>query len=730
MDALTEPLIGFKRHLRVETGADGTVYLISARGSTALSGEDVKVLAPFLDGTHTLPEIVTKTSPALTSGQVGSMIGRLAACDLVGRHEPADEPETAAFWDLAGATPPASATVAVIALAGLDPLPMIEACASAGLEVRAAAVADVVLVCCEDYLDPALAEVDARMRAEGRRWLLVKLDGPDLWIGPVFQPGGDGPCWACLATRLRGQRRAEARLWREIGGEGGLRPPSASLPSVRAIGVHVVALEAAKAVARSSTQLDGIWTLNTLTLEAAHHPVQRRAQCSECGDPGLTAERMLRPVVTRSRPKAETAANGHRSMTAEQMWRRHRHLADPVTGIMEGVTRDPRSPDFLPCYRSGPNLAYAGGSLRQSSSGKGRTELEAKVGALCEAVERYCGALHGDEARIRGRYDQLGAEAVHPDACQLFHPRQYRDRRRWNAANLPFQHVPEPFDEGEVLDWTPLWSLTTGQRRLLPTDLLFFRGGGSHPAFRANSNGNAAGSSREDAIVQGFLELVERDAVAVWWYNRTSQPAVDLDSMDDPWISELNARYAKLNRRLWMIDVSHDLGIPVMAAISCRTDKLAQDIMLGFGAHFDPRVAARRALTELGQLLPAALDEGAADAQLRLWWQTATTTNQPYLLPDPGLVRRVEDYSYTPRADLGADVAAIRELADAAGLEVLVLDQTRADVGVPVVKVVVPGLRHFWARFAPGRLYDVPVRLGRRATPVAYEDLNPVPLFF
>ena len=45
------------------------------------------------------------------------------------------------------------------------------------------------------------------------------------------------------------------------------------------------------------------------------------------------------------------------------------------------------------------------------------------------------------------------------------------------------------------------------------------------------------------------------------------------------------------------------------------------------------------------------------------------------------------------------------------------------------MKVVVPGLRHFWARFAPGRLFDVPVRLGRLAAPTPYEDLNPVPLF-
>lgn len=56
------------------------------------------------------------------------------------------------------------------------------------------------------------------------------------------------------------------------------------------------------------------------------------------------------------------------------------------------------------------------------------------------------------------------------------------------------------------------------------------------------------------------------------------------------------------------------------------------------------------------------------------------------------------------------------------------LDQTRPDVGIPAVKVLVPGLRPFYARFAPGRLYDVPVSLGHLARPLAYEQLNPVPL--
>jgi ribosomal protein S12 methylthiotransferase accessory factor len=63
------------------------------------------------------------------------------------------------------------------------------------------------------------------------------------------------------------------------------------------------------------------------------------------------------------------------------------------------------------------------------------------------------------------------------------------------------------------------------------------------------------------------------------------------------------------------------------------------------------------------------------------------------------------------------------------GLETLVLDQTRPDVGLSVVKVIVPGLRHFWRRLAPGRLYDVPVRLGWLPAPVPEAQLNPTSMF-
>lgn len=224
--------------------------------------------------------------------------------------------------------------------------------------------------------------------------------------------------------------------------------------------------------------------------------------------------------------------------------------------------------------------------------------------------------------------------------------------------------------------------------------------------------------------------------MGIWWYNRIRRPAVDLDAFGDAWTDRVRAAYRRMRRDLWILDVTSDLGVPVMVALSRRTDKPCEDIMLGFGAHLDPRVAVRRALTELNQLLPPLVDIGpddgyrCTDPDAVRWWRHATVANQPYLLPDPAAGARIpSDYPYVPTNDLDLDLRDVRDRLERAGLELLVLDLTRPDLDLPVVKVVVPGLRHFWARYAPGRLYDVPVRTGARADPTPYPDLNPIPLF-
>ena len=78
------------------------------------------------------------------------------------------------------------------------------------------------------------------------------------------------------------------------------------------------------------------------------------------------------------------------------------------------------------------------------------------------------------------------------------------------------------------------------------------------------------------------------------------------------------------------------------------------------------------------------------------------------------------------RLDTREQVMACVDIAKRQGLDFLVLDQTRPDIEVPVVRVIVPGLRHFYRRFAPGRLYDVPIKLGWLDRPVPESELNPL----
>ena len=86
------------------------------------------------------------------------------------------------------------------------------------------------------------------------------------------------------------------------------------------------------------------------------------------------------------------------------------------------------------------------------------------------------------------------------------------------------------------------------------------------------SNGCAAGNTLEEAIIQGFLELVERDAYAIWWYNRLQRAEVDLDKLGDSYIRDLRAHFAALGHGLWVLDVTSDLSIPVVIAVSHWTE--------------------------------------------------------------------------------------------------------------------------------------------------------------
>lgn len=739
-------LVGFKRHLRAEVVDDNHVYVYSEHGVIALTGHRIGTLAALLDGTMNVSAVLGARPGGMDVDQVRRLLDRLVDAGLVAvRPNAAIDDEARAYWDACGVD--RTATVAplvrlVVVSEAVDERAASDALGSAGLTVVAEPSSDVGLtvVLCDDYLDPNLVVIDAAQRATGAPWLLAKPVGAQLWLGPVFRPD-ESACWHCMAIRLWGNRHAEACAQVKLGRSGPAPKPCPTMPVLLMTALHLVALEAAKWLAghRYPGQ-NRVWTLDTISMAGQRHELRARPQCPSCGDPGLVSRRVHEPVRLRQASAVDTADATGGTLFPHQILDRYRHLVSPVTGVVRDLVPIRTAPPFVHAYRSAPNVARRACSdtYRAQCGGTGTNATDAETSALCEALERFSGQFHGDEPRIRDSLNGLGEWAVDPSTCLLYDPRQFRDRATWNAAHSPLQYVGEPFDPDAVLDWTPVWSLTGERSRLLPTAMLYY--GVPDPIasrfLRADSNGCAAGATLEDAVLGGLLELVERDAVALWWYNRTPVPGIDLASLGDPWLAAQVGEHAGIGRELWLLDLTADLPVAVTAAVSrvARPSAGASEyIVLGFGAHLDPAIAARRAVSEANQFLPSVTGSGVTPAQfaaedpdLAEWFARATLANQPYLCPLPAR-------ESAPALYAGADVATlvtalVGELA-VREMETLVLDQTRPDVGLAVVKVVVPGLRHFWGRFAAGRLFDVPVRLGRLERPTAYEKLNPLPLF-
>ena len=748
-DLVTLPALA--PHLQFHDIGERQTLLVSESFNTLLHGELYPDLLPLLDGEHPQDEIVAALVGTHAAADVLAAIVSLSAKGYVVSADHGMDRHRAAYWSSLGASPRwverrlAETSVAVEG----DDGRLTGHLEKSGTVVDARDPGLTVIVC-DDYLDARLAEANRRQLDMGAPWTLVRPRGMEALFGPVFRADREGPCWECLASRLRGHREVHAFL-RNVAGEGAAFKPFAAEPAVLESLYGLIAAEIVKwlVLDRAAPIDERAIAMDVGTFASSQHRIVRRPQCPACGDEALhRADRPPVPLRLEASPKAHRNSGGARSVAPDVTLAKYRHLVSPIGGVVTWLSRTTDETDpWLHVYWAGSNLGMRSRSLsslrrslRSKSAGKGSTREQSEVSALCEAIERYSGAFHGDEIRIRRRLGAFAGEeeAIHPNDVQLFSDNQLDNAKSINAEGHPYNIVPPRFDPDAEIGWTPVWSLTQERHRYLPTSMLYTvpaeERGPADPI--ADSNGCAAGNTLEEAILQGFYELAERDAFAIWWYNRLRLPAVDLSSFDDEYLAEAPDYYARRERDLWMLDVTSDMGIPVFVALSRRPDARTEDIIYGAGAHADPRIAALRAICELNQCLTWLPRPGKHDGRPTIddplalrWWKTARLADCSWLAPAEGApLRKASHYPETESADTREDVEYCRALVEAKGMEFLVLDQTRPDIGMPVARVIVPGMRHFWARFAPGRLYDVPVSMGFRQRPLAEADLNPAPV--
>lgn len=752
-----------KECYRYEQIGDEGIVLISEDNYSFLTGKPYLVVCPHLNGENTVDQIIDKVEDLISMPEIYFVLESLKEQGHIVESTNHLSKSIESFWDILEVDASqvvdhlAEKKVGVKILGDIGDVSQLnQILKSSDINIaKESETVDFYLVVTDDYDRQDLVNFNKQMIKSKTPWLLIKPVGIQPWIGPLFNTNDESVCWECMMQRIRANRQMETYIQNIKEDKSPIVTAKSAYPASVNIALNLATLEIAKHLADPSTDSlhNQLLTVHSKTLEVTKHDIVKRPQCKVCGEPELSNRNRPMPIVELgASPKLFRNDGGHRTSLPEVTFEKYKHHVSPYTGVVSSLSRLDKfgESSLIYTYGAGHNFAMMNHrgmffmlkNLRGRSGGKGMTDVQAKLSGMCEAIERYSGVFRGDEPVIKAKYEDIADKALHPYEYLHFSDWQYDNRDWWNSTHKSDYHmVPFRFQEEREIEWTAFTDLATSKQVYVPTGYSYF----GHPDIvdyfdtACDANGNAAGNTLEEAIVQGFLELVERDSVGIWWYNMLQRQEVDIDSFEIGYLTELQNYYKSIDRDLTVIDITSDLGVHTFAAVSKKVNREVQDIVLGFGSHLDPKIALLRAITEVNQFMPCVSnsnEEGETDywyddPQAIHWWMTATIENQPYLKPDPNLPKlKYSDYKDLSADDLKDDVTTLMEIVAAKGMKTYVLDQTRPDIGLSVVKVMVPGMRHFWKRFAPGRLYDVPVEMGWRKEKIHEKDLNPIGIFF
>jgi thioglycine synthase len=384
-------------------------------------------------------------------------------------------------------------------------------------------------------------------------------------------------------------------------------------------------------------------------------------------------------------------------------------------------------------------------------SGKGPTKIHAKVSALMESIERYCSlSSTWSKSLISGSYCELSKKyrVLHPD--EVVEP------------------VESFYDDKEsIIDFVPGFDLLNEQEILVPAQLAFSRHVSKLPSVNvfpySHTNGLASGNVIEEAICQALCELIERDAVSIAELSASSIPYSVLEKImgslkntgqigsefsgisginfvDDSSffldvnISEFADKFEPLKYLVKRFDAAgisllikditqKDIGIPTFVASSIEWISSNYGYFAyGYGTHLDSRVALIRAITELSQTRAVNI-QGARDDCRKIEykendeiykrkWQFMPATSSGLRAGSKNSIPFSEIKSYI-MDDILDDIKFILNRLKKSGLKrVIVVDLTHPKLGIPVVRVIVPGLE----TFEVGRLFrNTELTIGKRA---------------
>ena len=312
------------------------------------------------------------------------------------------------------------------------------------------------------------------------------------------------------------------------------------------------------------------------------------------------------------------------------------------------------------------------------TGGKGITPLAARVSAMMEAVERHCGER-------RGRVGTFATWTQASESVPTLDPRRLilSDNHTWTADS--------------VMEWWPARELFTGCTALVPAAAVLNPYRLSPWLFVPSSNGLAAGNTLPEALAHALLEVIERDAVS---FGETLGDGRELllNTVDDRECAELIGRFRAAGLDLRVRVMSYDVQLPTFHAL--LDDPVSRDPMLingGFGCHPSPRVGLARALTEAA-LSRATVVAGAREdldreqVKRQIGYDALKKAFESWFAP-PVLGLAFGELAECATDNIHDDLSGILNALRQAGFqEAYAVDLTLPDIGVAVVRTIVPGL--------------------------------------
>ncbi len=321
------------------------------------------------------------------------------------------------------------------------------------------------------------------------------------------------------------------------------------------------------------------------------------------------------------------------------------------------------------------------------SQGKGIEIDAARASGIMESIESF----HAEEINAPLR---LGSESDMREKYPLI-----------DVARLP-KILSSPYHRDYPVLWIEGKYLSDNSSVWIPYEVVQLDFTLPRPAgqgcFVSSSNGLASGNSWFEAISHGICETIERDAGTLWWLKpRRERDAsrVDLATIDDCACLDVIDRIQKSGLRVTAWDQTSDIAIPVFFAAIQDVDGGRTGTRISFegtGCHPTREIALLRAITEAAQSRLTHISGARDDMTRESYHQLNDRADFTSIRRQTESESKLRDFRIFPTYQgetFHEDVAWELNCLKQAGLEqVAVVNLTKPEFDIPVVRVVVPGL--------------------------------------